>query len=41
MDQMQFQELMDEIKVSRTDFQGQIADLKREVQTVQERTSLA
>ena len=30
---------MDEIKTSRTDFQGQIADLKREVQTVQERTS--
>ena len=39
MDQTQFQELMDEIKASRTDFQGQIADLKREVQTVQERTS--
>ena len=39
MDQAQFQELMGEIKASRTDFQGQIAHLKREVQTVQERTS--
>ena len=39
MDQAQFQELMDKIKGSRTDFQVQITDLKREVQTVQERTS--
>ena len=38
MELAQFQELMDIIKESKTDFQGQIADLKREVQSVQKKT---
>ena len=39
MESAQFQELMDAIKGSKTDFQGQIADLKHEVQSVQEKMS--
>ena len=39
MDTAQFKELMDAISASRTDLQGQLTDLKREVQSVQEKTS--
>ena len=39
MESVQFQELMDAIKESKTDFQGQIVDLKCKVQSVQEKTS--
>ena len=39
MDTVQFKELMDAVYASRTNLQGQLTDLKSEVQSVQEKMS--